>query len=30
VQEILDGVQPSSLMLPVAIRQGTTTGPPPA
>jgi len=30
VQEILDGVQPSSLMLPVTIRQGTTTGPPPA
>ena len=30
VQEILDGLQPSSLMLPVTIRTGTTTGPPPA
>jgi DNA-binding LacI/PurR family transcriptional regulator len=30
VQEILAGVQPRSLMLPVTVRQGTTTGPPSA
>jgi len=30
VKQILEGTQPPSLMMPVTLRAGTTTGPPPA